>query len=152
LIELKELIALPKFKSDSCMVLLTFIYVVGTFLMVFEMIKSRRNLFRPFVNIYFFRKKKLLFLNIENIGNCPCKNITIIFTPKIKFFNEGKKYFPFLPVRQKNIYLVDDMENFFSTEKLSYSVDIVYQNIYINKKYKDTYKVNLETLKEQIDL
>lgn len=138
--------------SGCLLVLLTFVYVIGTLLILVEMRKSRLSLLRPFINIYFFRKDELLFLTIENIGNVACKALNISFEPNLAIFGSDNKIVHFLPATGRIGFLIGKTESFFLEQPLNYSVNIAFLGVASNKRYKETFTLDVKEMNEIVQI
>jgi hypothetical protein len=147
-----NIIELINRNSGCLLVLLTFVYVIGTLLILIEMKKSRLSLMRPFVNIYFYRKDDLLFLTIENIGNVACKDLLISFEPPLVPFCTDIKTVRFLQASGRISFLLGQTENFFKTHPLDYFVNISFFSIATKKKYQEEFSLDVKEINEIVQM
>jgi hypothetical protein len=138
--------------SGCLLVILTFVYVIGTLLILFETKKSRISLLRPFINVYFSRKDNLLFLTIENIGNIAGKNLELSFNPSLVTFCKGKKIIRFIPATGRINFLIGETEKFISENSLEYSVEILFFSIVTKKKYKEKFRLDVNEIRDVVQM
>lgn len=130
----------------------TVILAILTFQMVREMKKSREEDRRPYVYVDFVFDTSVILLMVKNSGRSGAKNIKFLFSPalvssqnekisEINMFKEGIKFLP----PEIEIKTWFDMGPSFYKSNLpkTYNVEIEYQNVITDKKYRESFVLDL---------
>lgn len=144
-----EIINLINTYNGTLLCILTFVYVVGTFLMVRAMNYTNENFLMPIINVFFYRDNKILFLAIENAGNFSGKSINVSFEPPLPTCESNdcnSKYLPFLAAKQRFFYPLGEFSEFYQTSPKRYNVSIKYSGIFYDKPYSLNYVIELNNV------
>jgi len=132
----------------------TVILAVLTFQMVREMKQSREEDRRPYVYVDFVFDTSVILIMVKNSGRSGAKNIKFLFSPglisskneKISEINMFKEGIKFLPPEIEIKTWFDMGPSFYKSDlPKTYNVEIEYQNVITDKKYRESFVLDLNT-------
>lgn len=132
----------------------TVVLAILTFQMVREMKQSREEDQRPYVYVDFVFDSSVILIMVKNSGRSGAKNIKFLFSPalissenkKISEINMFKEGIKFLPPEVEIKTWFDMGPSFYKSDlPKTYNVQIEYQNAITDKKYCESFVLDLNT-------
>lgn len=131
--------------SGFVIAIATVLYVIFTALMFWEMYKTRKSEFRPYIIIDFEVNNHIIDIVIQNIGKGAAKDVKFEFKPSLMnvknkdFSDKGfiKNGFPFFPPGKRFVCFFDSTIGHFEKDKEPPRCEVIitYKNSLTNDNY-----------------